>query len=203
MGEYEFFDQMPNFNKMMDLIYRGANPCAENNHHWTIWHYAARFNRLDLVKKLVQMIEINPGREYLKIYLNKKNDSGRTPLHVAILNNSKETAEFLIFNGASLNAKDGMGWTPLHVAALRGNLFIVRKLLEVVQYYWLNLLPTYVNLLDNLHQTPLDCADGKTGVLNPDVIRELRRYGAKTAKKLELECRYMIRRAKELGKAYF
>ncbi|EAX89589.1 hypothetical protein TVAG_485630 [Trichomonas vaginalis G3] len=41
----------------------------------------------------------------------------KTPLHYAASNNSKETAEILISNGADINAKDKNRWTPLHYAA--------------------------------------------------------------------------------------
>ncbi|EAY13541.1 ankyrin repeat protein, putative [Trichomonas vaginalis G3] len=41
-----------------------------------------------------------------------------TPLHLAVLSNSKEIVEFLISHGANIKAKDGQDDTPLHYAAL-------------------------------------------------------------------------------------
>ena len=46
-----------------------------------------------------------------------KTKNGCTPLHYAANNNSKETAEILISNGADINAKDEDEATPLHYAA--------------------------------------------------------------------------------------
>ncbi|EAY22543.1 ankyrin repeat protein, putative [Trichomonas vaginalis G3] len=48
--------------------------------------------------------------------INAKGKNERTPLHIAVMQNNKETAEILISNGADINAKDFMEWTPLHMA---------------------------------------------------------------------------------------
>ncbi|EAY01509.1 ankyrin repeat protein, putative [Trichomonas vaginalis G3] len=45
--------------------------------------------------------------------INAKDKDGWTPLHLAAIKNSKETAEILISNGADINAKDKDGLTPL------------------------------------------------------------------------------------------
>jgi hypothetical protein len=189
-GSHDKFAPIPDFSKMMNFINRGANPCAENNHHWTLWHYMAKFNRWDILSQFVQRIENSIGREYLIKYLNRKNDMGQTPLHEAIINDSNDVVQFLIFHGANLVAKDNFGWTPLHTAAMQGNVIAARALLEALRIYRPDLLPTYVNTLDRLYQTPLDHANE---VYNNDkkqeIISELHFYGAKTAK--------------ELGKAWF
>ncbi|EAX97027.1 hypothetical protein TVAG_315290 [Trichomonas vaginalis G3] len=49
--------------------------------------------------------------------INEKDNDGETALHIAALNNSKETVEFLISHGANINEKDKYRWTALHFAA--------------------------------------------------------------------------------------
>ena len=53
--------------------------------------------------------------------INAKNKSGRTSLHYAAINNSKETAEVIISHGADINAKGEIEKTPLHYAAIINN----------------------------------------------------------------------------------
>lgn len=186
---YDKFGQMPNFFKMMNLIDLGANPCTENNHHWTLWHYAAKFNRWDILWRLIHVVENSIGREYLVKCLNRKNDMGRTPLHEAISNNSDEVMQNLIFYGADLAARDNWGQIPLHTAVIRGNLIAVKALLEAIKKHREDLLPAYVNALDRLYQTPLDSTnDVYDGDKKQKIISELRRYGAKTAKELKQAC---------------
>ena len=43
--------------------------------------------------------------------VNAKNESGRTPLHIAALYGDKEISELLIAHGADVKAKDDCGWT--------------------------------------------------------------------------------------------
>ncbi|MDR2371663.1 MAG: ankyrin repeat domain-containing protein [Puniceicoccales bacterium] len=182
---YDKFRQIPNFFTMMNFINRGANPCAENNHHWTLWHFAAKFNRWYILPQFIEKIKNSIGQEYLVKYFNKKNDMGRTPLHEAIINNSNEVVQNLIFNGANLAAKDNFGQTPLHTAAMVGNLIAIKALFEAIKNIRPDILLAYVNTLDRLFQTPLDSAKD---IYNQDkrfkIISELRLYGAKTAEEL-------------------
>jgi hypothetical protein len=190
MGKFEYdsydkFMGVPDFYKMMNFINRGAYPCAENNHHWTLWHFVAKYNCLGILSQFVQRIKNSVGQEHLVQYLNQKNDRGQTPLHVAILNNSNEVVQFLIFNGANLAAKDNFGRSPLQVATMRGNVTAAKALLEAIEVYRPNLLPTYVNTCDRLYQTSLDHA-GEVCDLNKrlEITSILLRRGAKTAKQL-------------------
>lgn len=58
--------------------------------------------------------------------------SGATPLHLAVLADQGEVAEFLIENEASLDAKakDEHGGTPLHWAAALGRIEMVKRLID-------------------------------------------------------------------------
>ena len=52
----------------------------------------------------------------LESIINEYNEDGRTPLHVAVMNNFQDIAELLIANGASKNIVDEKGqkviWVP-------------------------------------------------------------------------------------------
>jgi hypothetical protein len=75
--------------------------------------------------------------------------SGATSLHIAVLSDQGETAQFLIEKRANLNAKakDEHGGTPLHWAAVLGRIEMARRLIEA---------GADVNAKDNNGYTPLD-----------------------------------------------
>jgi len=75
--------------------------------------------------------------------------SGATPMHLAVLCDQREIAEFLITQDADLNvrAKDQHGGTPLHWAAVLGRIAIAERLIET---------GADVNSKDNHGFTPLD-----------------------------------------------
>ena len=78
--------------------------------------------------------------------------SGATPLHLAVLCDQGEIAQFLIRKEANLNAKakDEHGGTPLHWAAALGRIEMARRLIEA---------GADVNAKDNNGFTPLDATD--------------------------------------------
>ncbi|MDR4494861.1 MAG: ankyrin repeat domain-containing protein [Nitrospirales bacterium] len=55
---------------------------------------------------------------------------GTHPLMVAAAFGHVDTVQTLLDAGADVNAQDLTGWTPLHAAAFKGNMTIVRLLLE-------------------------------------------------------------------------
>jgi len=102
--------------------------------------------------------------------------SGATPLHLAVLCDQREIAEFLINQGANLDvrAKDEHGGTPLHWAAVLGRIAIARRLIEA---------GADVNSKDNHGFTPLDATNydresEKEAKL--EIARLLQQKGAKT-----------------------
>ena len=66
--------------------------------------------------------------------LNRRDQVGRTPLHVAVLSNSFEVGCVLIDAGARMTARLVGGRTSLHLAAQMGNVTIVTKMLERSAY---------------------------------------------------------------------
>lgn len=67
----------------------------------------------------------------LKSLLNKKNKNGTTLIHLAASLHSKEIVLILLENGANPNIKDKeRGWTACHWAGVRGNLGILKILIE-------------------------------------------------------------------------
>jgi len=75
--------------------------------------------------------------------------SGATPLHLAVLADQAEIAEFLIERGATLGARAGdeYGGTPLHWSAALGRVEMARRLIDA---------GADVNAPDNHGYTPLD-----------------------------------------------
>lgn len=62
--------------------------------------------------------------------INRRDHTGRTPLHLATQCSSPEVVHCLINNGARIVARLIDGMTALHIAALRGNVEMVKTLLE-------------------------------------------------------------------------
>ena len=64
------------------------------------------------------------------IAVNAILQEGRTPLHVAVMNNNEKLAELLIKRGANVNAQDDEVWIPLHFAVIRNNLRLADLLIR-------------------------------------------------------------------------
>jgi hypothetical protein len=96
--------------------------------------------------------------------------SGATPLHLAVLSDQGEIAQFLIEKRANINAKakDEYGGTPLHWAAVLGRIEMARRLIEA---------GADVNTKDNSGFTPLDATN----------------YDRESAKKAKLEIAELLR----------
>lgn len=62
--------------------------------------------------------------------LEKKNEKGETPLHVAAINGNVSLVKRLIEQGHRVDVKDYSGWTPLHEACNHGHIEVVKVLLD-------------------------------------------------------------------------
>ncbi|KRX95030.1 Tankyrase-1, partial [Trichinella pseudospiralis] len=87
--------------------------------HSTPLHFAAGYNRLEVVKFLVQA-----GAD-----IQAKDKGGLVPLHNACSYGHYEVTEFLVQQGADVNATDLWKFTPLHEAAAKGKFDICKLLL--------------------------------------------------------------------------
>ncbi len=116
-------------------------------------HEAARIGNIEAVKQ-----HLAAGTD-----VNAKADafSGKTPLHLAVLNGQKEIVELLIAKGADVNAKTDDEWTPLHDVGDNN------EIAELLIAKGAN-----VNARDDEGGTPLDYARGETADL-------LRKHGGK------------------------
>lgn len=104
------------------------NPLTEQD--WTDMAYVGNTARLcqsivdgdvDDIKNWLSQEEADP---------NKRDYTGRTPLHLAVMSSTVEVVKCLIDNGARLTARLADGKTALHLAAARGNAEMVKVLME-------------------------------------------------------------------------
>lgn len=61
---------------------------------------------------------------------DKRDYTGRTPLHLAVMSSSPEVVKALVDHGARLTARLADGMTALHLAAERGNVEMIKLLME-------------------------------------------------------------------------
>lgn len=104
-------------------------------------HHAAQHGDIDEIKKILKG---GLGRKL--IFINNKDDKGRTVLHVMAYDYKIKTAKLLIAKGALAFIKDNMGRTPIHTAA-----FANAK--EVVEFLFNN--GGYIDTKDDFDITPL------------------------------------------------
>ena len=83
------------------------------------------------------------------------NNSGRTALHIAVINNRNDIIKLLLHEGADVNRKDIFNKTALHSAALCNNLEAAQLLLNA---------GADINIKPNNNKTPLDEAPKGTEV---------------------------------------
>ncbi|KAG7162761.1 arf-GAP with coiled-coil, ANK repeat and PH domain-containing protein 2-like isoform X2 [Homarus americanus] len=89
-------------------------------------------------------------------------ESGRTPMHQAVISGSVMAVQHLLINGARPNEQDAEGRTPLHLASLKSNIGQVCLLLKH---------RVDLNITDNDGQKAIDLALESS---EPDVVTLLR-----------------------------
>ncbi|MDO5653662.1 MAG: ankyrin repeat domain-containing protein [Brachymonas sp.] len=98
------------------------------------------------------------------IDISATNGADESPLMLALITGQDDLARDLIKRGAAINKK---GWTPLHYAATRGNVDLMRILLDK---------DAYIDTASPNHTTPLMMAAEYSG--NPTAVAYLLRQGA-------------------------
>lgn len=110
--------------------------------------------------RLGPLLRTNPQEVHQTLF-------GRTPLHVAVVNNQPVLSRMLVEAGAPINAQDEYGNTPLHVAVFCLRTKMVAQLLA---------LGASVNLANNFGSTPLHVGAFVGAPL--DIMRQLLDSGA-------------------------
>ncbi|MEM7182042.1 MAG: ankyrin repeat domain-containing protein [Spirochaetota bacterium] len=108
----------------------------------------------------------------IHVKANKRDDKGRTALHLAALSCDKKAIQKLIQSGAKINLKDDSDRTPLHLAASACGEKVIRILLAA---------GAKVNDRMSYHQSPLHDAVTSNNVI---AIKTLLLLGASIKTKL-------------------
>ncbi|MDT0618536.1 ankyrin repeat domain-containing protein [Salinisphaera sp. P385] len=122
------------------LLARGFNPAARNINGWYPHHFAAVYDRVEPMARLVQATDDSDLTDF----------NGATPLHFATQYRAINTARWLLDAGADPSARDCNADTPLHFAAMSGAPpSLVQALLEA---------GANPDALDHCRDTPLHIA---------------------------------------------
>ncbi len=105
--------------------------------------------------------------------INKTDNYGNTPLHIAIMSHEKEYARALISHGADPDIMNNIELSPLHLAAFLNDSETARDLLGKV---------AEVDIKGNSGYTPLHIASMMNNI---EVVRDLVSVGAKSSKKTD------------------
>nr|CAB3501261.1 unnamed protein product [Digitaria exilis] len=119
------------------LLDAGANIVMfDSSHGRTCLHYAAYYGHADCLRTILSAAKSAPVSQSWGFarFVNVRDDTGATPLHLAARQGWRRCVHVLLENGAIVSASSGAfgfpGSTPLHLAARGGNLDCVRQLLS-------------------------------------------------------------------------
>jgi ankyrin repeat protein len=102
------------------LVYYGADINQKNHKENTYLHDLIRKGKYDLVLQLIQLKEKETDDKPI-LRLDEKNNTGKTPLHLAVISRRKDIIKTLLDHGAKANIQSNDGRTPLHWAAINGD----------------------------------------------------------------------------------
>ena len=130
--------------KVKFLLQFGSNPNVLNEEGKSPCHLATEIQSISLLSIL---FEYHADPNFMR-----KQEPYFSPLHLAVKQQSKETIEMLLNNGAKIDLADDLGNTPLHYASLMNNSEILKC--------FCNVNPTAINwnIQNNLKETPLMCS---------------------------------------------
>ncbi|CAB3236845.1 unnamed protein product, partial [Arctia plantaginis] len=108
------------------LVTKGANPMLKDDQDMNAIHYAVKYK--SCLQPLLEAIKKNDVPCNLNDYNNKK----QSALHMAVIEDSANSARLLLQHGASYDVRDDYGRTPLHLAAYDDCLQVTKTLLEFI-----------------------------------------------------------------------
>ncbi|MBT6207623.1 MAG: hypothetical protein HOI53_06315, partial [Francisellaceae bacterium] len=100
------------------------NICTKGG--WNIAHVACGTDNLEILKLIIEGFTDDTLRSK---FVNKQSDNGSTPLYLAC-SHGKIMTEYLLSIGADYNICKKGGWNVAHVACEKGNLEILRLIIE-------------------------------------------------------------------------
>jgi ankyrin repeat protein len=104
----------------------GVNRQSEDARGETAVHWAAKTGQAESLERLLA----GTGLTERYSAVNRPNEDGYTPLHLAVLGEHIGVARLLLEKGARVNVADNMGRRPLHLAAASCSVKMARYLLD-------------------------------------------------------------------------
>ncbi|KAI9164028.1 Ankyrin-2 [Paramyrothecium foliicola] len=95
--------------RVTDLLSAGADISFPTKDSESVLHVACRARQTNIVGQILE--------HHDKLNVDKENNKGRTPLHIACRSGELETVALLLRKGASVEALDARKRTPLHACA--------------------------------------------------------------------------------------
>eukprot|EP00468_Gymnochlora_sp_CCMP2014_P012751 CAMPEP_0167766652 /NCGR_PEP_ID=MMETSP0110_2-20121227/15489_1 /TAXON_ID=629695 /ORGANISM="Gymnochlora sp., Strain CCMP2014" /LENGTH=238 /DNA_ID=CAMNT_0007654755 /DNA_START=572 /DNA_END=1288 /DNA_ORIENTATION=- len=132
-------------SQLVDLSLKESKSALSqmDNHGQTMLHVAAFHNRYSVIRFLATSVASISGSIWkrskretvdglsISTWINNIDKKGRTPLHLAALQNSFQSVKLLLKARSDVNHQgSGSIWTPLKCAAQRGHAGIVKVLLD-------------------------------------------------------------------------
>ncbi|XP_014229564.1 uncharacterized protein LOC106654285 [Trichogramma pretiosum] len=163
--------------RVIELLLRsGADPNIANAKGWTFLHQICQGKFYNNYATLLFDLT---HEKYRPIQVNGADESGKTPLHIALAKGFEEIIESLLSRGADPNAADGEGSTPLHIICQRDKFdsecdecHLLKKFFKINDDMHRML---QIDARDNLGRTPLQLAVAN---LLPDEVDVLLNRGA-------------------------
>lgn len=142
------------------LLENGGDLYLTDNHGKSPLHLAAEHDRTLIIDKIIDFIKKSiplgfkpeEAQSFTMLYLDLKDNNGRTPLHLATKNGNISFVKKLLKENVKVDSADSDGTTPLHYAATNNNLEILNELIN----HGAN-----INLRNNDNRTALSIAFNK------------------------------------------
>ncbi|CAL1285645.1 unnamed protein product [Larinioides sclopetarius] len=118
-----FAGKAPDILSLKWILKQQSNPYSKDTTGQTVLHVAAFYNRIEVMWYLIE-------QEHISMDISMDDVNGKTPLHIAVENQSNNIVKYLSKFCICLNKKDKHGLTPLHTAILWNNIDAVKILLD-------------------------------------------------------------------------